>query len=132
MTATNQPSAAVQVTPEMAQKLVLDIIQNMDDGKVVELLAQFKAYAQAMPDEARYLLLQNPQLSYALLQGAIRANLLDKTQADVCIYPILSKSRSCLKSHVLLSMEVNLGTRQIYAFISNRHRFSYIFLAVAL
>jgi hypothetical protein len=64
---------------------VTEVANGLDEERIMELLMQFKFYVHAMPDQARYLLLQNPQLSFLLVQAALRIGLLDKSQADVCL-----------------------------------------------
>lgn len=82
--ANTTPAAPATVTPEMAIQQIMEAVDSLDEERIMDILMQFKFYMHAMPDQARYLLLQNPQLSYLLLQAAVRIGLLDKAQADVC------------------------------------------------
>ena len=53
-----------------------------------ELMKQMKICIQNNPNEARNMLLQNPQLAYALLQAQIVMKIVDPQVAMVCLAKI--------------------------------------------
>ena len=53
-----------------------------------ELMKQMKICIQNNPNEARNMLLQNPQLAYALLQAQIVMKIVDPQVAMVCVAKI--------------------------------------------
>ena len=72
------------VGPEHAAEVIRAVVGSLSEDKIAEVLVQLQAYIQAMPDQARYLLLQNPQLAYAIVQCQQRAGFMTKEKAEVC------------------------------------------------
>ena len=58
---------------------------------------------QNNPEEARHMLLQNPQLAYALLQAQVIMKIVDPKVADVSVIVIL-----CLGNHLTI-LKLKLG-----------------------
>lgn len=55
----------------------------MPSEKIFDLLKQIKLCATESPDETKEMLIQNPQLSYALLQALLLMNVIDSRAANV-------------------------------------------------
>lgn len=55
----------------------------MPSEKIFDLLKQIKMCAIESPDETKEMLIQNPQLAYALLQALLSMNVIDSRAANV-------------------------------------------------
>ncbi|KAL1925471.1 uncharacterized protein VTP21DRAFT_354 [Calcarisporiella thermophila] len=72
-TPTPMPTTASQsATDSISQTLAA-----MNPTQLYELISQMKSLVQSAPDQARNLLTQNPQLSYAIFQAMLMMNLVD-------------------------------------------------------
>lgn len=60
-----------QVEPEKAPEAISKAVASLPPEQMFELMKQMKLCIQNNPNEARNMLLQNPQLAYALLQAQI-------------------------------------------------------------
>lgn len=69
------------VNPEDAPEVITKTVASLPPEQMFELMKQMKACIQNNPNEARQMLLQNPQLAYALLQAMVVMKILDPTAA---------------------------------------------------
>lgn len=65
-----------EVSPEKAPEVISRSVASLPPEQMFELMKQMKQCVHNNPNEAKSLLITNPQLSYALLQ-VIEANFLD-------------------------------------------------------
>ncbi|CAG8574010.1 2750_t:CDS:2 [Ambispora leptoticha] len=77
-----QPSAVDSISKTLA---------NMNSTQLFEVLSQFKLLVQSNMEQARALLTQNPQLSYALFHAMLSLNLVETSLLQVkrIIWPML-------------------------------------------
>lgn len=68
---------------EMAPEIISKTVASLPPEQMYELMKQMKECIQNNPNEARQMLLQNPQLAYALLQAQVVMRILDPAQAVV-------------------------------------------------
>ena len=59
------------VDPEKAPEAISKAVASLPPEQMFELMKQMKMCIQNNPQEARNMLLQNPQLAYALLQAQV-------------------------------------------------------------
>lgn len=57
--------------PESAPEHITKAVASLPPEQMYELMTQMKWFMQQNPQEARQLLLHNPQLAYALLQAQV-------------------------------------------------------------
>lgn len=69
------------VNPEDAPEVITKTVASLPPEQMFELMKQMKNCFQNNPTEARQMLLQNPQLAYALLQAMVVMKILDPTAA---------------------------------------------------
>lgn len=69
------------VNPEDAPEIITKTVASLPPEQMFELMKQMKACLQNNPNEARQMLLQNPQLAYALLQAMVVMKILDPATA---------------------------------------------------
>eukprot|EP00124_Ichthyophonus_hoferi_P000045 Ihof_evm45s1 gene=Ihof_evmTU45s1 len=65
------------VSSQNAPEAISNVVTGMPDTKIAEILHHTRAYIKAYPDQARYLLLENPQLAFALLHCYTRFERVD-------------------------------------------------------
>lgn len=68
---------------ESAPEIISKTVASLPPEQMYELMKQMKECIQNNPHEARQMLLQNPQLAYALLQAQVVMRILDPAQAAV-------------------------------------------------
>lgn len=68
--------------------LLFQAVSSLPPEQMFELMKQMKICIQNNPNEARNMLLQNPQLAYALLQAQIVMKIVDPQVAMVCLTKI--------------------------------------------
>ena len=68
--------------------LFFQAVSSLPPEQMFELMKQMKICIQNNPNEARNMLLQNPQLAYALLQAQIVMKIVDPQVAMVCLAKI--------------------------------------------
>lgn len=61
------------------------VLGTLSPGQLLEIVIHLKVLARANPIQARQLLQQNPQLSYAVLECLLTLNLVDTTVVQVPI-----------------------------------------------
>lgn len=76
------------VSPEKAPEAISKAVASLPPEQMYELMKQMKLCIQNNPSEARQLLLQNPQLSYALLQVMIVMKVVDSATALTMLHPV--------------------------------------------
>lgn len=69
--------------PDAAPEIISKTVASLPPEQMYELMKQMKECIQNNPHEARTMLLQNPQLAYALLQAQVVMRILDPAQAVV-------------------------------------------------
>lgn len=69
------------VDPEQAPEVITKTVASLPPEQMFELMKQMKTCIQNNPVEARQMLLQNPQLAYALLQAQVVMKILDPATA---------------------------------------------------
>jgi len=75
-----------EVTPEKAPETITNAVASLPPEQMFELMKQMKLCIQNNPDEARQMLLQNPQLAYALLQAQVIMKIVDPKVADAILH----------------------------------------------
>uniref|UniRef100_A0A3B5MCQ0 Cleavage stimulation factor, 3' pre-RNA, subunit 2 n=1 Tax=Xiphophorus couchianus TaxID=32473 RepID=A0A3B5MCQ0_9TELE len=76
------------VSPEEAPESISRAVASLPPEQMFELMKQMKLCVQNSPQEARNMLLQNPQLAYALLQAQVVMRIVDPEIALVRIIPL--------------------------------------------
>lgn len=66
-----------EIEPEKAPEAISKAVASLPPEQMFELMKQMKMCIQNNPNEARNLLLQNPQLAYALLQAQVVMRIVD-------------------------------------------------------
>ncbi|PVD28624.1 hypothetical protein C0Q70_11217 [Pomacea canaliculata] len=74
------------VEPEKAPEAISKAVASLPPEQMFELMKQMKLCIQNNPNEARNMLLQNPQLAYALLQAQIVMKIVDPQVAMAMLY----------------------------------------------
>lgn len=69
--------------PEKTPEVISKAVASLPPEQMFELMKQMKMCIQNNPNEARTMLLQNPQLAYALLQAQVVMKIIDPAQALV-------------------------------------------------
>jgi len=75
-----------EVNPEKAPETITNAVASLPPEQMFELMKQMKLCIQNNPDEARQMLLQNPQLAYALLQAQVIMKIVDPKVADAILH----------------------------------------------
>ncbi|XP_050667090.1 cleavage stimulation factor subunit 2 tau variant [Leptidea sinapis] len=75
------------VEPEKAPEAVSKAVATLPPEQMFELMKQMKLCIQNNPTEARNMLLQNPQLAYALLQAQVIMRIVDPATAVSMLHP---------------------------------------------
>ncbi|XP_073952490.1 cleavage stimulation factor subunit 2 CstF64 isoform X2 [Choristoneura fumiferana] len=75
------------VEPEKAPEAISKAVATLPPEQMFELMKQMKLCVQNNPTEARNMLLQNPQLAYALLQAQVIMRIVDPTTAVGMLHP---------------------------------------------
>lgn len=70
--------------PEKTPEMISRAVAALPPEQMFDLMKQMKLCIQNNPQEARTMLLQNPQLSYALLQALVVMKIVDPPAAIVC------------------------------------------------
>ncbi len=64
------------VPPESAPEVITKAVASLPPEQMFELMKQMKWFISQNPQEAKQLLLHNPQLAYALLQAQVLLTIL--------------------------------------------------------
>ncbi|GAB1600440.1 cleavage stimulation factor subunit 2-like [Argonauta hians] len=75
-----------QVEPEKAPEAISKAVASLPPEQMFELMKQMKLCIQNNPNEARNMLLQNPQLAYALLQAQIVMQIVEPQVATAMLH----------------------------------------------
>lgn len=75
-----------QCEPEQAPEVISKVVASLPPEQMYELMKQMKECIQNNPHEARQMLIQNPQLAYALLQAQVVMRIIDPAQAVTFLY----------------------------------------------
>ncbi|XP_032515613.1 cleavage stimulation factor subunit 2 isoform X1 [Danaus plexippus] len=75
------------VDPEKAPEAISKAVATLPPEQMFELMKQMKLCIQNNPTEARNMLLQNPQLAYALLQAQVIMRIVDPITAVSMLHP---------------------------------------------
>lgn len=75
------------VNAEKAPEIINNVISTLPPEQLYELMKQMKECIQNNPVEARNMLLQNPQLGYALLQAQVVMKIVDPEIAKTMLHP---------------------------------------------
>ncbi|CAD0200340.1 unnamed protein product [Chrysodeixis includens] len=73
--------------PEKAPEAISKAVATLPPEQMFELMKQMKLCIQNNPNEARNMLLQNPQLAYALLQAQVIMRIVDPATAVSMLHP---------------------------------------------
>ncbi len=76
--------------PENAPEVITKAVASLPPEQMFELMKQMKWFLQQNPQEARQLLLHNPQLAYALLQAQVRCRVVGVELDDTTRRKILA------------------------------------------
>ena len=74
------------VSPDKAPEAISRAVASLPPEQMFELMKQMKACIQNNPNEARTMLLNNPQLAYALLQAQVVMRIVDPHQAQALLH----------------------------------------------
>jgi len=74
------------VNPDKAPETITNAVASLPPEQMFELMKQMKLCIQNNPEEARHMLLQNPQLAYALLQAQVIMKIVDPKVADAILH----------------------------------------------
>jgi cleavage stimulation factor subunit 2 len=74
------------VPPEKAPEAISRAVASLPPEQMYELMKQMKICIQNNPNEARTMLLNNPQLAYALLQAQVIMKIVDPTVAQALLH----------------------------------------------
>ncbi|KFB47279.1 AGAP010918-PA-like protein [Anopheles sinensis] len=72
--------------PTATPDVIAKAVTSLQPDQMYELMRQAKACIQNDPDEARTMLLENPQITYALLQAAVVMRIVDAHTAATFLY----------------------------------------------
>ncbi|GAB6032530.1 Cleavage stimulation factor subunit 2 [Chamberlinius hualienensis] len=72
--------------PDRAPEVISRAVASLPPEQMYELMKQMKQCIQNNPNEARNMLLQNPQLAYALLQGQVAMKIIDPQTAMTMLH----------------------------------------------
>ncbi|XP_013139469.1 PREDICTED: cleavage stimulation factor subunit 2 tau variant [Papilio polytes] len=75
------------IEPEKAPEAISKAVATLPPEQMFELMKQMKLCVQNNPAEARNMLLQNPQLAYALLQAQVIMRIVDPVTAVSMLHP---------------------------------------------
>ena len=75
-----------EVDPEEAPETIAKVVASFAPEQMVELARQVKHCVMTNPAEARNMLVQNPQLAYALLQAMVMIRAIDVNAASSVLY----------------------------------------------
>lgn len=75
------------IEPEKAPEAISKAVATLPPEQMFELMKQMKLCIQNNPTEARNMLLQNPQLAYALLQAQVIMRIVDPATAVSMLHP---------------------------------------------
>lgn len=67
--------------PERVPEIITKTVASLAPEQMFELMKQMKQCIMNNPNEARTMLVQNPQLAYALLQAQVVMKMIDPQQA---------------------------------------------------
>lgn len=108
---------------EMAPEIISKTIASLPPEQMYELMKQMKECIQNNPHEARQMLLQNPQLSYALLQAQVVMRILDPSQA-VVKFNLCNLCQYLTHFHFRHSSSNRTKFRQFFPIKQHRQEFS--------
>jgi cleavage stimulation factor subunit 2 len=74
------------VPPEKAPEAISRAVASLPPEQMFELMKQMKQCIQNNPNEARTMLLNNPQLAYALLQAQVVMKIIDPQVAQTLLH----------------------------------------------
>ncbi|UJR15795.1 hypothetical protein I4U23_002727 [Adineta vaga] len=72
---------SANVTPDKVPEVIARTIVNLPPEQVVDLMKQMQTIIKDYPTEARNILIQNPQLTYAMLQSLVVMGLIPPNEA---------------------------------------------------
>jgi len=75
-----------EVSPDEAPEVISQAVASLPPEQMFELMKQMKICIQNNPDEARQMLLQNPQLAFALLQAQVIMKIVDPKVAHALLH----------------------------------------------
>nr|CAI5853682.1 unnamed protein product [Callosobruchus analis] len=76
------------IQAEKAPEAISKAVASLPPEQMFELMKQMKTTIQNNPTEARQMLLQNPQLAYALLQAQVVMKIIDPHTAASLLHPV--------------------------------------------
>ncbi|EDV24679.1 uncharacterized protein TRIADDRAFT_56724 [Trichoplax adhaerens] len=83
-----EPSMYGDAVPmEEVPEVIKKSVQSLPPEQMFELMVQMKESIHKYPDETRRMLLQNPQLAYALLQALVVMKVVDPAEATKLLHP---------------------------------------------
>uniref|UniRef100_A0A182PLH7 RRM domain-containing protein n=1 Tax=Anopheles epiroticus TaxID=199890 RepID=A0A182PLH7_9DIPT len=94
--------------PQHAPEVITKHVSSLPPERLHELMLQTKQLVQTNPFEARHMLVQNPQLAYALLQVQVLTKAIDPAAA----YSFLYKSQSAPSSRPTEPFQQNQPNQQ--------------------
>ncbi|XP_013784845.1 cleavage stimulation factor subunit 2-like [Limulus polyphemus] len=99
-----------EVEPEKAPEAISKAVASLPPEQMFELMKQMKLCIQNNPNEARNMLLQNPQLAYALLQAQVMMRIVDPQVALSILHrqnPSAASVVTSSESNTLVATAVN-------------------------
>ncbi|XP_026818377.1 cleavage stimulation factor subunit 2-like [Rhopalosiphum maidis] len=85
---TSESNYGDAVNAEKAPEIINNVVSTLPPEQLFELMKQMKECIQNNPVEARNMLLQNPQLGYALLQAQVIMKIVDPEVAKTMLHPV--------------------------------------------
>ncbi|XP_035788524.1 cleavage stimulation factor subunit 2-like [Anopheles albimanus] len=76
-----------ECSPQETPDIIAKIVTRLQPDQMYEIMRQAKVCLQNDPAEARTMLLENPQLTYGLLQAAVVMSIIDASAAPSFLYP---------------------------------------------
>lgn len=102
------------IEPEKAPEAISKAVASLPPEQMFELMKQMKLCVQNNPTEARTMLLQNPQLAYALLQAQVIMRIVDPATAVTMLHganqiPPILQPGGIIPAHVPDKPPSNIG-----------------------
>ncbi|CAF3962587.1 unnamed protein product, partial [Adineta steineri] len=77
---------SANITPDKVPEVIARTIVNLPPEQVVDLMKQMQTIIKEYPAEARNILIQNPQLTYAMLQSLVIMGLIPPSEAATMLH----------------------------------------------
>ncbi|CAG9857328.1 unnamed protein product [Phyllotreta striolata] len=99
------------IQAEKAPEAISKAVASLPPEQMFELMRQMKSTIQNNPTEARQMLLQNPQLAYALLQAQVVMKIIDPHTAASLLHPVNQVPATLLAGDKNVGLQVPIGNQ---------------------